>query len=446
MKKLISLLCVLSLVIGIVAVSTVAASAAEPAKTIVDVKKGNTVTYVLKLSGVKTPIVGCEYSIYFDSSVLQVDSVLDFNDKGEDEWLGSEVINPDLNGEVRGNWSIIKGSPEFNDQRNFITINFKAISDGSTDISYFVRYMYDNSIFSDESRPQITDYKFTCDVTVSGDKVLEEAQPELNVEETQKSGLFVNSITGDSKDADADIPGTVAKKNANSNSAPKSVGNGNDNNVYNNDSNNGGSGSGNGSGSGSGGSAVGQGSGSNASSNGNGTGGAANANSGASSEGGDVAPPATTAEGYFIIATDAEGNVTATSDEAPAPATADNAGKSGSKKVLLWVILALIVVIGGGAAGFFYFTKKKSSDHNTPGAPAAPADAPTEALTEAEASVATDAGEAKTELLDEGEAKTELLDEGEAKTELLDEGEAKTELLDEGDEKTQLLDENASEK
>ena len=50
MKKLISLLCVLTMVIGIIAVSAVSTSAAvDSAKTQIEVKNGQDVTYRLKL-------------------------------------------------------------------------------------------------------------------------------------------------------------------------------------------------------------------------------------------------------------------------------------------------------------------------------------------------------------------------------------------------------------
>ena len=360
MKKCIALLCVLTLVIGICAVSAVNAGAVDAARTAVDVKSGNEVTYILKLSGVELPIIGCDYSIYYDSSILEVESVADFNDKtNEDEWDG--LINPALDGEVRGNWSILSGV-KFADERNFITVKFKAKADGTSDISYFIRYMYDNNIFNSDSKPQITEYKFTCDVNVDGDTVLEDAQPELNVDEPQTSGLFVNSVTGDSSDADADIPGTVVKKTADSNNAVS--GSKSENEVGGNDS-----AGGNGGNSVSGGNASGG--------SGNASGG--NSVSGGSSSGGAVsataAPAATTAEGYYITATDAEGKVTATSDEAPVVTTAgtDNGGKSGGSSPVIWIIIALVVLAGGGAAAYFVSKKKSAGAAPADNADAAPA-------------------------------------------------------------------------
>lgn len=322
MKKLISILCVLTMLVGVLAVSAIGASAVDSAKTAVDVKSGDEVSYTLNLGGVAEPVIGCDFSFYYDSSLFDLVSVADFNgstDQGK--WLAA--INTQLDGEVRGNWSILNGV-DFSEDRDMLVITLKAKADGTGHLSYFIRYMYDNNIFNSDDRPQITEYKLTCTVLVNGEPVLEKAQPELNVEETQTTGLFVNSVTGDSKDADANIPGTVVKKNdTNSNVAPgTSSAPGNavtpNNNVTPNNPD------------------------------------------GTSSEVKVDAVVPTTAEGYFITATDADGNVTATSDEAPVVTTTGTDNKGGGSPVL-WIIIALVVLAGGGAAAYFYMKKKPAS-------------------------------------------------------------------------------------
>ena len=325
MKKILSVLCVAALLIGMLAVSMVSAGAVDSAKTAIDVKKGDEVTYSLHLSGVAKPVIGCDFSFYYDPEIFEVDSITDFNESTDRaDWIAT--INPDLDGEVRGNWSILKGI-DFSKERNFITIHYKAKKDAKEGhLSYFIRYMYDDTIFDSTDKPQITEYKFTCTVLQNGNPVIEKAQPELNVEETQKSGLFVNSVTGDSKDADPDIPNTVAKKSTGNTGA-------NNNGGSNVSSGNVGSGSGQG-----------------------------NNNSKVDSTTIEtkVVELGTTAEGYYVAATDADGNVTATSDEKPiiTVATATKDGGSGGPSPVLWVIIALIVLAGGGAAAFFFLKKK----------------------------------------------------------------------------------------
>ena len=61
MKKLISVLCVLAMVIGVAAVSAVSANGAvDAAKTMVEVKNGQDVTYRLKLGGVECALLAVD--------------------------------------------------------------------------------------------------------------------------------------------------------------------------------------------------------------------------------------------------------------------------------------------------------------------------------------------------------------------------------------------------
>jgi len=344
MKKFLSILCVLTLVIGVLAVSAVSVGAVESAQTSVDVAEGDEVVYSLHLEGVAKPIIGCDFSFYYDPEMFEVESISDFNESTENaDWLAT--INPTLEGEVRGNWSILNGI-DFSSERNFITITYKAKKAGSGHLSYYIRYMYDETIFDDyDAKPQITDYKFTCTVKVNGEPVIEKGEPELNVEETQSSGLFVNSVTGDSKDADPDIPNTVVTKTDTSGSGN----NGNNaNNAANNNANNGAN--------------------NNAAANNN----ANNANNKSNNSNKTVetkvAELGTTADGYYITATDAAGNVAATSDEAPVTVveTTGTNDKGGSSPAI-WIIIGLVVLAGGGAAVYF-FTKKKTPAADAQGA------------------------------------------------------------------------------
>lgn len=203
MKKFISVLCILTVLIGMFAIGSVGASAVDAAQTIVDVKAGDEVTYVLKLSDVPERIVGCDSSIYYDDDILELVSAADFSDSTDpDEW--ETILNPDLKGEVKCVFSILNGV-NFSKQRNFVTLNFKAKTAGSAHISYYFRFLYGNSAFESDDRPQISEYTFTCDVTVNSAKILEDAQPELNTEKPQSVGTFVNSKNGKGEDADVNV-------------------------------------------------------------------------------------------------------------------------------------------------------------------------------------------------------------------------------------------------
>ncbi len=219
MKRFVSVLMILLVVMSFAVVST---SALESAETVVPVKSGDEVVYTLKLT---TPekVVGCDFSVYYDSTALQVKSVADFTGNYDSE-EHQAVINPNIKDEVIGNWSILSGV-KF-DNRTVVSVKFKALKNTDTHISYYVRYLYPDSL------EQFTEYKFTCDVTVNKKPVIENEAPELNVEDPQPNGLFVNSVTGDGKDADVNTSTHVPN---NSNGA--NGGEANENDVDNNSNN-----------------------------------------------------------------------------------------------------------------------------------------------------------------------------------------------------------------
>lgn len=209
MKKVFSVLCILALLLGVTVMGTVGAHAeVDAARTMVDIKSGDEISYTLTLGGVPDKIIGCDFSIYYDADLLTLESFADFSNSTDPEnWTAT--INTNLKGEVRGNWSILSGV-NFSAARSFATLNLKAKAAGTAHISYYIRYMYDNSVFESASRPQISVYTFTCDLTLNGNKILEDAQPELNVDEPQKVGTFVNSLNGKGEDANVN---TVEKNN-----------------------------------------------------------------------------------------------------------------------------------------------------------------------------------------------------------------------------------------
>ncbi len=191
MKRFLSVFMALVVLMSVAAISV---SAAKSAETKVSVNKGDEVIYSLKLT-VPEKVVGCDFSVYYDSSVLQVQDVADFTGNYGEDGGRQAVINADIKDEVIGNWSILDGI-RFADNKSFVTVKFKAMKAAETHISYYVRYLYP------ESLQMFTEYKFTCDVTVNGKEVVEDAAPELNVDTKQPHGEFVNSVTGDSDDAD----------------------------------------------------------------------------------------------------------------------------------------------------------------------------------------------------------------------------------------------------
>lgn len=201
MKRLISLLCVLTLLCAALVLGSVSASAADPAQTMVDVKSGDKVTYVLQLSDVPEGIVCVDFMFHYDSDILKLDTMADYNNDPED-WAGVMNDNTGVDGEIRGNWMVTgKKGIDFSSKRNFATLTFTAKTSGTAHISYHIRDMAGNSYFEDPAHPVITQYTFSCDVTVNGSSILKDAQPELSEVNSKDVGTFVNSVNGKSADA-----------------------------------------------------------------------------------------------------------------------------------------------------------------------------------------------------------------------------------------------------
>ena len=408
MKKWISLLCVCMLIMGTVTASVVSASAAEDVdrgETSVNVKKGDEVTYILNLENASEPVVGTDFSIYYDSAVFEVDSVADFNDNtNSEEWTA--YINPNLDGEVKALWSILKGV-DFSEKRHVITVKLKATNDANdTHITYRVRFLYGNKAFdTDNPKPYLETFRYTYDLSIDGETVDEHKEPEWNDERPTEHGKMAGGLPdGRSENADANLAGVIDKtKNKTSNAQQQNIG---EDAAANNGAANG---------------ANANGSGANAAANANGSG-SNNANGGGSgnsdSKTTSAAPPATTAEGYYILATDADGNVTATSDQAPDMVNAGGNDSKGGSSPVLWIIIVLVVLAGGGAAVYFYMKKKPADKAATaPEAQATPdpADA-AEAVTAEETAPEAETPESEAS---EGDEKTQVLDEDE-KTQLAD--------------------------
>lgn len=214
MKRLFCFVLIISMLLCALPFS---AGAVEAAKTEFSVKNGDNVTYELFVDDLNEKVVGCEFSVYYDSSVLEIDSVADYTGStDEDDWRAF-VNYKNVEGEIFENWSVLSGV-KITSAKPIITVNFKAKSSDKTHISYYIRYMYPESLV------QFTEYTFTCNVTVNGKKVLEAEQPELNTEPKtqQSSGEFVNSVTGKSEDAGkgiSKVSDTDSKSNKSSNSS-----------------------------------------------------------------------------------------------------------------------------------------------------------------------------------------------------------------------------------
>lgn len=195
MKRIIAIMMVL---VTLTALFVIPASAAvTPAETKVSAKKGDIIEYTLNLT-VAEKLVGTDFSVYFDSSELKIVEYGDFN--GYDVEKHVATMNPNLKDEFIFVWTNISGQRM--DGNALVQLKFEAQKDlTDAHISYYIRYLYPESMI------QFTDYKITCTVKVNGTVVADKAAPELEVDKEQNQGYFVNSVTGNGKDANVNKTG-----------------------------------------------------------------------------------------------------------------------------------------------------------------------------------------------------------------------------------------------
>ena len=191
-----SLAIVMALLI-LMSLAVLPASAAKSAETKVTAKKGDEVIYSLNLT-VPEEVVGCDLSIYYDSDLFKPIASADFTGSF-DEKKHQAMMNHNLKDEAICVFSILSGI-DFTDEKSIFSVKLQAKKDvKDAHLTYYVRYLYPDSLV------QFKDYKLTCTVSVNGKEVISEKAPELNVKDKQSQGEFVNSVTGDGKDANVNM-------------------------------------------------------------------------------------------------------------------------------------------------------------------------------------------------------------------------------------------------
>lgn len=224
MKRTVSILLVILMFVCCFAVP---ASAATPSQTKVTAKKGDEVIYSLNLT-VPEKVVGCDLSVYYDSKQLKPIASADFTGSFDPE-KQQAFLNHEIADDARCVFSLLNGV-DFSKERTIFSVKFQAKQDiKDAHISYYVRYLYPLDKDPNAEIVQFKEYKFTCDVTVNGKKVTDSKAPELNTEDKQSQGEFINSVTGDGKDANVNM----VDKSATTNKKPNNNNNNNSNNTDN---------------------------------------------------------------------------------------------------------------------------------------------------------------------------------------------------------------------
>ncbi|MGN0452622.1 MAG: cohesin domain-containing protein [Ruminococcus sp.] len=213
MKKILKITFVSLIIAALLSVSLVSAFAAESATVNGQTANvGDTVTYTFSISDCKQNITGIHMDVFFDQEILSLEEV------NADNLTGSLVINDNKNndGVIIITNSMINGAIglKCEDKTTIVTITFKVIKAGETDITYYVPYLYDLDMVN------IYDYTFSYDMAVAGNVVIEDKPPVLAGEEELAGigdlGDFANNEEGTGSGEKPQVA-TQAQQNNNNN-------------------------------------------------------------------------------------------------------------------------------------------------------------------------------------------------------------------------------------
>lgn len=153
---------------------------------------GSTVTYTFSIGDAQQNLCGIHLVVFFDQDCLSL------KDVNTDNLEGGTIVNDNKgnDGRIIITNSFINGTEglDCSEMTDIVTVTFEVIKEGTTDITYYMPYLYDIDSVN------IYDYTFSCDLAVDGQAVLENQTPVLqNVEEIENfgdAGDFANNEEG----------------------------------------------------------------------------------------------------------------------------------------------------------------------------------------------------------------------------------------------------------
>lgn len=191
MKRLISKIITLCLVLIIMLSSAITAFATEDILTIngeAKVSVGDTVKFSLYLSECTEEIIGFEMRLFYDSEYLEMDK-----DSIVYEKFDGVIHNTNIPGKFPTSWTNISQPADFSKKALFLSADFKVLKAGDAEISYFVTDMYGDDM------TYLKSYKWTYDITVNNEAVVTEKTPPISRDEQtlrEKQGSFINYEDG----------------------------------------------------------------------------------------------------------------------------------------------------------------------------------------------------------------------------------------------------------
>ncbi|MBQ2943079.1 MAG: hypothetical protein IJD93_00030 [Ruminococcus sp.] len=193
MKKFSKIILPLMLTVVLVCLSMVNTFAAEVLT--VNGKEaavGSEVTYTFSIGAAQQRICGIHMVIFFDQDLLSLKEV------NTDNLGGGTIVNDNKgnNGRIIVTNSFVNGTSglDCKESKDIVTVTFEVIKEGTTDITYYMPYLYDIDSVN------IYDYTFTCDLAVDGQAVIEDVAPPLEdvaqLQDFGDAGDFENNEAG----------------------------------------------------------------------------------------------------------------------------------------------------------------------------------------------------------------------------------------------------------
>lgn len=152
------------------------------------VKVGDKIKYTLYLSDTKEDIIGFELRMFYDHNYLELDK--DSVNYGKFDGV---IHNLNLEDKIPINWTNISTPVSFASKAEFLSMEFKVVKGGETEISQFVSEMYGDDM------TYLKSYKWTYDITVNDKTIAQDKTPVISDDEqtlAKNQGSFINYIDG----------------------------------------------------------------------------------------------------------------------------------------------------------------------------------------------------------------------------------------------------------
>lgn len=152
------------------------------------VKVGDKIKYTLYLSDTKEDIIGFELRMFYDHNYLELDK-----DSVNYSKFDGVIHNLNIEDKIPINWTNISTPISFSSKAEFLSMEFKVVKGGETEISQFVSEMYGDDM------TYLKSYTWTYDITVNDETIVSDQTPLISDDEQtlqNNQGSFINYIDG----------------------------------------------------------------------------------------------------------------------------------------------------------------------------------------------------------------------------------------------------------